>query len=227
MGTVMVPFSFAQNFIFDLDGTLLDTIFDINVAINLALKQCGYDYQYNLEETKQLIGDGADKCVERALTLHNQDLQGFPALKAAYMPLYKTHQNEHVKPFDGLKQTLEELHRLGAKLFVVTNKPDALAQVVVPFHYGDKLFDAIIGAQEGKKVKPDPWQVNLIMERFALDKEKTVFVGDSITDILTGHNAGLKTILVKWGYGFYDKATLTKADKVITKPEELLQISSK
>ena len=223
MGTVMVPFSFYQNLIFDLDGTLLETITDICIAMNLALRECGYDYQLDVEQTKTLIGDGADKAVERALLIHHEDLQGFSALKAAYMPQYRAHQNDHAKPFDGMKEALEKLKAQGKHLFVVTNKPDALAQVVVKSHFGEDLFDDIIGAFEGKKVKPDPWQIELLAEKYHIDLNKTVFIGDSITDIDTADNAHLPCALALWGYGVYIDSTLARASYLLSKPLELLQ----
>ena len=111
----MAPFSY---FIFDLDGTILDTILDISLAMNEALRVCGYSYSYTKEEAMRLVGDGADKAVERALAFHNEDLQGFSALKAEYMPLYRKMQNDHACPFPGEKEALTKLKEKGANILV-------------------------------------------------------------------------------------------------------------
>ena len=221
MGAVMAPFSY---FIFDLDGTILDTILDISIAMNEALKLCGYDYSYSKEETMRLVGDGADKAVERALTFHNQDLRGFSALKSAYMPLYKARQNDHACPFPNEKESLTKLKEKGAKLFVVTNKPDALAKVVVESHYGQGFFEGIVGARDGVPVKPDPTSLNQLVEQHHIDKSKALYIGDSGVDLQTAENAGLPCALCLWGYGIYNEENKARAYKVLSSPEELASL---
>ena len=219
MGADMAPFSY---FIFDLDGTILDTILDISLAMNEALRRCGYSYSYTREETMRLVGDGADKCVERALAFHNEDLRGFSRLKAEYMPLYKQMQNDHACPFSGEKEALQELKDAGAKLYVCTNKPDALAQVVVKAHYGEGFFEGILGAREGVPVKPDPTSLNELVERFGIDKHRALYIGDSSVDLDTADNGGILSVLCLWGYGIYDQPTKERAYRYIEKPSELL-----
>lgn len=223
MGTIMVPFSY-HDFIFDLDGTLLDTIEDISIAMNIALAKCGYDFSYTPKETMALVGDGADMAVRRALAFHNADLQGFDALKAVYMPEYRKHQNDHAHPFPALVETLTEMKRKGARLFVVTNKPDALAKVVVEAHYGPGFFCEILGAQEGQPVKPNPHLIHGLFAKYGLKKETTLYVGDSHVDIETARNADIAACLVKWGYDRYEEALLKRADIVLSHPKELADL---
>ena len=189
-----------RNLIFDLDGTLLNTIVDINAAINEALRRCGYDYSFSVPDTRYLIGDGADALVRRALKENGGDLRRFQELKAVYMPLYKALQCDHVAPFPGLKETLEEARRSGYSFYVSTNKPHALALDVLTATYGEGFFSGILGAKEGQPVKPDPTGVLSLMEEFGLKKEECVYVGDSHVDVLTARNAGIPVILVGWGY---------------------------
>ena len=214
-----------KHLIFDLDGTLLDTIPDIASAVNDALKQAGYDYSYDIAGVKTLIGDGADILVHRALRDHDTP-EAFQALKEVYMPLYRDYQNLHTKPFDGLTPVLDELISKGYKLYIASNKPDALAQVVVRAHYGER-FSFISGQQIGEPVKPNPIIVNRILDRFALKKEECLYIGDSHVDIETASNAGISSCLVTWGYGCYTKELCDKATYVIHKPEELIQLVSK
>jgi phosphoglycolate phosphatase len=210
--------------IFDLDGTLLDTLTDIRLAVNEALKECGFTYAFSKADCHSLIGNGADVLVHKALK--DQDTpENFIRLKKAYMPLYAAKQEDHTKPFNGEKATLNFLHERGIKLFVCSNKPDALAQKVVTKYYGDELFEEIRGIKEGDAPKPDPTIVNAIIARYGLEKNKTVFVGDSLPDLLTAENAGLPLCLCLWGYGFYKPELLQEAKFVIKKPKELAQFA--
>ncbi len=215
-----------QALFFDLDGTILDTIHDIQRAINQALKDCGYPHSFDHEGTKRLIGNGADMLIKRALKEKGGDVDAFLELKKAYMPYYKLWQNDHTAPFAGLKEVLTKLKEAGVLLFVVTNKPAHLAPIVVQEHFGD-LFLEILGQRDDIPLKPDPYYVNYLVKKYHLDKEKTLFVGDSLPDVETGHNAGVKTVLCKWGYGLYEEALLKKSDYVIEKPMELYEIASR
>lgn len=213
----------VKNFIFDLDGTLLNTLPDIQRAINDALKECGYPYSFTFEECKDLIGGGADRLIRKALKEKSGDVNAFNELKKAYMPLYKAYQEDHTKPFPGMEETLKALKEKGVGRFVVSNKPDALAQRVVP-HFLPGLLEGIEGQKEGDAPKPDPTSTLRMIERFHLHKEETIYVGDSHFDLETAKNAGLKSALCLWGYGFYTDELKAKADHLLSKPEDLLTL---
>lgn len=210
--------------IFDLDGTLLDTLGDIRTALNEALKECGYSYEFSLKDAQSLIGDGADTLIKRALKDQGEDTEAFKKLKAAYLPLYKAYQDLHTKAYNGLPETLKFLSERGLKLFVVTNKPDALAKLIVTSHYGKETFAGIYGHTEGEPVKPDPILVNKILDGFSIKREDCLYVGDSVTDVDTAKNAGIDMALVTWGYGFYKPTLLEKAKFVLKKPKNLAQV---
>ena len=212
-----------QNLIFDLDGTLLDTLPDITRAINDALHIEGYSYSFSLEEAKTLIGGGADRLVKRALKDQGNDPASFASLKRTYMPLYKAYQEDNTKPFPGLVNVLKSFQGRGIKMFVVSNKPDALVQIVVP-HYLPGLFDGVSGQKEGEAPKPNPASTLRVIDRFSLNKEETLYVGDSSFDIETAHNAGLKSVLVKWGYGFYTQELESQSDYVVSSPNNLANL---
>ncbi len=215
-----------RNLIFDLDGTLLDTLPDITRAINDALRIEGYSYSFSLEEAKTLIGGGADRLVKRALKDKGEDPVRFASLKRTYMPLYKAYQEDNTKPFPGLLEVLKSFQSKGISMFVVSNKPDALAQIVVPA-YLPGLFDGVSGQKEGEAPKPNPASTLRVINRFSLAREETLYVGDSAFDIETAHNAGLRSVLVKWGYGFYTKELESKSDYVISTPKELEDLLAK
>ena len=213
-----------KHLIFDLDGTLLDTIEDICLAINTALEKCGYPQRFNRETTKALIGDGADALIRRALLEKGSDLQAFSQIKPIYMELYRIHQVERAKPFDGLVNVLNELKDRGVDFCCVTNKPEPLAYTILEMHYGEGFFQKIIGASEEYPVKPHPASTNACIEMLRFKKEDCLYVGDSHVDVETGHNAGLPVALCLWGYETdYPKAIQT-ADFVLKTPEDLLSL---
>jgi phosphoglycolate phosphatase len=208
---------------FDLDGTLLDTLPDIRRAVNDALKQAGFPLSYSKQECRYLIGNGADYLVHKALGEYDSEAN-FLKLKAAYMPLYAAYQNDHTKPFNGLPTVIGYLKNKDILLFVCSNKPDDLAKVVVPSHYGEGRFTEILGIAPGDPVKPDPFQVNKLVEKYHLDRKDCLFVGDSLPDLLTANNAGLPLCLCTWGYGFYKPELLQECQYVIAKPKDLANI---
>lgn len=210
-----------KNYIFDLDGTILNTISGIRYAINEALETNGYPYRYDDSSAKRLIGDGTDALVHRAL--QDQDNpKNFALIKAAYMPRYRANQEIHTSLFPGVKEALEHLRKEGAQLFVCTNKPDALAQRIVTKFYGTDFFTEIRGLRDGEVPKPNPAIVNAFFASHPdLKHEETLFVGDSITDYHTANNAKLLCGICLWGYGRYEEDWLTHCAYRFTKPEDL------
>lgn len=223
----LVSFSFCsiligmKNYIFDLDGTTLDTLEGIRVAINTALKDAGYSYSFDKEGTKELIGEGADTLIHRALK-ESDTPEAFSRLKEAYMPLYHLKQESYTFLFPGQKETLEELKRRGAHLYICTNKPDAFAKRIVEKMYGNGLFEEVCGQIEGLPVKPDPRICNYLIEKYHLDTKETLFVGDSKTDVATAKNSSLPVAICLWGYGFYTEELLAKCDYIFKTNEDLL-----
>ncbi len=212
-----------QNVIFDLDGTLLDTLKDIQDAINDALKASGFPYHYSKSECRLLIGGGANALMHRALKDDDNE-DNFLRLKKEYMPRYRDYQNRHTKPFDGVKTALKELHEARVSLFVCTNKPDALAQSIVKSAFGKDLFMGIRGLKEGEEPKPNPTIVNHFIETYGLNRHKTIFVGDSVTDLLTAKAAALPVAIALWGYGCYDEDWLKDAEYILKEPKEISRI---
>ncbi|MCI1244738.1 MAG: HAD family hydrolase [Bacilli bacterium] len=205
---------------FDLDGTLLDTLTDIRIAINEALEKTGFPMRYSKRECHYLIGNGVDYLVHTALGDMDTSAN-FEKLKPVYMDLYAKYQNDHTKPFNGLPTILRFLKDKDYLLFVCSNKPDALAKIVVPAHYGNGLFKEVAGHVAGEPVKPSPIIVNRLMGKYGLSPDECLFVGDSLPDLLTANNAHMKLCLCTWGYGFYKPELLDECAYVIAKPREL------
>ncbi len=211
-----------RHLIFDLDGTLLDTIEDICFAINLALKQCGYSHSYDRESCKTLIGDGAEALIHRALRDKGNDPKAVDQLRPIYMELYRIHQVERAKPYPGLKEALIQLKNAGVRLSCVTNKPHALAETILGMHYGEGFFERIIGASKEFPVKPDPTSTLACIKRVGVPAEECLYVGDSHVDIETGHNAKLPVALCLWGYEVDYGPIRDAAEYLLESPKDLL-----
>ena len=214
-----------KNLIFDLDGTLLQTMTDIAHAVNEALSRCGYPFSYSVEEVQRIVGNGANMLMKRALKEKGEDPEAFAAFKATMMPLYAEYQTEHTEPYEGITNALMFLQKEGRKFFVVTNKPHHLAQAVMAKCFPKGLFTLILGAQDGISVKPDPFQVNRLISVYGLKKEETLYVGDSGVDVETGKNAEIDTALCLWGYGNYTPELKEQATYLLSHPGELIKVA--
>lgn len=206
--------------IFDLDGTLLDTIGDLCDAVNDALKEIGVPLHHTKEDCCRFIGNGVDAFMHRALKeFDNEDR--FARLKAAYLPKYKDYQGRTTEPFVGMKEVLQRLKDEGVLLFVCTNKPHALANIIVREKIGD-LFTEIYGQIEGEPVKPNPHIINYFVEKYGLERDDCRMIGDSLPDVEIAENAGIRSVLCTWGYGQYTHELCERAWRVVRRPDELL-----
>lgn len=185
--------------IFDLDGTLLDTLEDLADATNWVCQQHGWP-THSLDEYKYFIGNGAAKLVARVVpegvelteALHQQILDEFTVR-------YTAHKSDKTGPYPGIPQLLEQLKEKGIVMAVLTNKPDGAAKPVVEQYYPGLLHE-VQGALPGKPTKPDPTVLYEVMERIGAKRETTLFVGDSNVDIQVANNGGLTSCGVLWGF---------------------------
>ena len=212
-----------KNLLFDLDGTLLDTLTDIRAALNDAMVAAGLPFEYSKAKVKTFLGYGTSYLVHKALAdLDNDD--NYNRLMKEYMVRYAEYQIKHTKPFNGMPETLGFLKDKGIKLFVCTNKPHPLAEAVMAATYPDDLFGEIRGHEEPFKRKPDPEMVDYLVEKYSLNKEETLFVGDSPADLETAQNTGLDVCICLWGYAQYKQKFLEQCQFVIKHPKELVGI---
>lgn len=205
---------------FDLDGTIIHTIPDISDALNDALKAAGFPYRYSVEETKRLVGYGSGALIHRALQEMDSP-ENFEKLKKEYMLRYRDYQTRHSDAFPGLKETLRRFKERGLVLFVCSNKPHPLAVEIVEHVYGKDFFLEIYGDKAGEAPKPDPHILLHFMKKYDLKPEECLMIGDSLPDVLTAENAGVKCLLCTWGYGLYDEELLARASKVAHNANEL------
>ena len=210
--------------VFDLDGTVLNTLGGLTHALNAALAVYGIAPK-SKAQVQNMVGNGTRKLIERSLEGLDPDAALLENVFCAYSKFYLENCSYDTYPYEGITDMLVKLKGHGIKCAVVTNKPDALAKVIVPAHFGEGFFDDVIGIKEGDPVKPDPNQVNKILALNGYKKEEVIYVGDSVTDVNTAENAGIACCLCLWGYGFYKKDLLERANYVIKKPKELANLA--
>ena len=210
-----------NTYIFDLDGTLLDTLGDLAAATNYALRQHGMP-EHSIDDVRRFVGNGVRKLMERAIPdgAHNPD---FEATFATFRQYYMQHSLDTTQPYEGISETLAALKAKGCRLAVVSNKMMAATQELCQHFFPDTI-EVAIGENEaaGIRKKPAPDTVYAALDVLGEGMGNAVYVGDSDVDIQTAANAGLPCISVLWG--FRDKAFLTEngAKTFISTPSELL-----
>ena len=183
--------------LFDMDGTLLDTLEDLCDSTNHALAQMGYPLR-GIEEIRRFIGNGAEKQIRRAVPEGTSEGKIMETL-AAFRAYYQDHCQIKTKVYDGLLDVLSELKEKGVKMAVVSSTPDAAVKKLSREYFGDRL-DYAIGPSDGVRCKPYPDMAEEALKALGVEKKDAVFVGDSEVDVQTGLNAGLDVIAVSWGF---------------------------
>jgi len=204
----------------DTDGTLLDTLEDIVSAINLALKEAGFDKQYSYDEGKKLIGNGSYVTVARAISFTKLTPESYLEFQNKYLKHYDEFQNQTTKPYEGLIPLLLKLKKK-YKLFIVSNKPQFLLDEIIAEKFPKDLFIEVLGHRPENPEKPNPILINQTVEKYHLDKSKCLYIGDSNTDADTAINAQIDCCLVTYGYGDYTPELLKKATYVANSVDDL------
>ena len=208
--------------IFDLDGTLVNSIYDLADSVNFVLKQNGYP-EHPLESFYYFIGNGTLKLIERALPENKRTSDEIERIHSQFSERYSKNYLNKTVAYDGINELLNELDRLKIKYAVASNKTDIFTRKII-----DKLFvnsfDAVIGKRDGNPTKPNPKIIYDILNGKDLSLSEILFVGDSNIDIQTGHNANLKAVGCLWGFRDEKELKEAGADFIISHPSELLQI---
>lgn len=195
--------------LFDLDGTLLDTLEDILGAVNHTLREMGYP-ERTLAEMRRFVGNGAEMQMRLALG----EGAGEEAVQkglALYKPYYAAHCQIRTKPYAGVRELMRELKAEGWRVAVVSNKPDEAVKPLVELHFSG-LYDLALGETAARRRKPAPDMADDALEMLGAEKCRAVYVGDSEVDVETARNAGMAGIAVSWG--FRDRAQLVDAGAV-------------
>ncbi len=206
--------------IFDLDGTILNTLEDLAGAVNYALKKCGYPL-HTTDEIRSFIGNGIDILIRRAIPDCCSD-EDWLRTRDIFKEYYSAHMLDKTNIYKGILPLLEELKQKCIKTAVVTNKNHDMANQMIP-RFFNSLIPCVIGTDLSKrKRKPAPDGVYAALKELNSDPASSIYVGDTEVDVQTAHNAGLKCVGVMWGFRCGEK--IDGADYVITDPRELIDI---
>ncbi len=208
--------------IFDLDGTVLDTVKTIAYYGNYALSKHGID-PIDVKEYNYFAGNGAVNLIKRALRFRNALTdETFEKVFADYNAAYNADTSYLTAPFAGIQETLNAIKAQGIKMAILSNKPHFATCGVITSLFGEGYFDCVYGQRENVPIKPDPTAVFQIMEEMDAKAEECLYIGDTGTDMKTGKNAQLCTVGVLWGFRGKDELLESGADTIIEKPEQLL-----
>ena len=186
-----------KNLIFDLDGTLLNTLADLRDSTNVALKKFEFP-ERTTEEVRNFVGNGLRMLIRRAVPPET-DERTVDAVLAAMKAHYREHYHDGTTPYVGILPFLNKMKKLGFRMAIVSNKADPMVQLLRTLYF-EKLIPVAVGELEGIARKPAPDMVRIAMQRLGCTEEHTVYIGDSEVDIETGKNAGLPCLSVGWGF---------------------------
>ena len=183
--------------VFDMDGTILDTLDDLTDTLNMSLAEVGMPVRTK-DEVRSFVGNGVGKLLERAVPQGTTE-EEMAALAGAFRKNYAVHCADKTKPYDGVPELIAALRAEGMKTAVVSNKVDFAVQTLAE-DFCKVLFDMPVGEREGVRRKPTPDSVNEVMRTLGIPHEKTVYIGDSDVDADTARNAGVDFVGVEWGF---------------------------
>lgn len=214
-----------KGIIFDLDGTLLDTLDDISDAINQALAK--YDYPgFSREDYKIKLGNGFKYLVEQSVPKETSD-EDKNGVLTSFSDYYRENYLNKTKPYEGIDQMLDDLVSMGIRLGVNSNKRNDFVLRLVDKYFGRIQFAGVFGERKGLPKKPDPYSANELADLMGLGHDEILYIGDSNTDILTALNANMDSIGVLWGFRTYDELKETGASYIVSNPREIIDIVKK
>lgn len=211
--------------IFDLDGTLTDTLDSLTFSVNETMKELGLP-EITREQCRMFVGNGAKVLIRRTLQAAGvSETEYFDRTFQTFQRIFDENCTYQVKPYEGITPLLYELKEQGMKLGVLSNKPDRQAVHVVEQIFGGGTFDIVWGQREGVPRKPDPSALLDMAGKLEADLAETVYIGDSEVDIETGKAAGARTILVSWGFRSREELKKAGAEQIVDSAREILKIT--
>lgn len=205
--------------IFDLDGTLLNTIDDLGYACNYALERTGYA-AHPIADYPRMVGNGINNLIRRALPESERTEENILRVRAYFVPYYNNHNCDFTRPYEGIPELLATLKSQGHQLAVASNKYQAATEKIVN-HFFPGIFDVILGEREGIERKPNPQIVFDILSTLNI-KHSTLYLGDSLVDKDTARNANIPFVACSWGFVLRDVLIKSGVGRIIDKPEDLL-----
>lgn len=211
--------------IFDLDGTLVNSLEDLGNACNSALERFGYP-THPMDSFRYFVGDGVPMLIRRALPESERSEKNIAMVKAVFDEIYGRNYNVCTRPYDGITELLDKLKAEGILIAVASNKPDNFTQTIVTSMFGD-TFSYVSGKKEGFEKKPDPQIALHIMEKLGVSPKDVLFAGDSSVDMQTAHNAGCDCIGCVWGFRTLQELTDNKATYIANSPIDIFNAAVK
>ena len=212
--------------IFDLDGTLINTIADLGACTNYALEKLGYP-THDIESYKFRVGNGINNLFRRSLPEGEKTDENVLRVRREFIPYYNAHNTDLSRPYPGMVELLEALQTEGILLAVASNKYQEATTKIIGELYPSIRFSAVLGQREGVNIKPDPQIVFDILQTTGVDKADVLYVGDSGVDMQTGLNAGVETCGVTWGFRPRTELEPFHPQHIVDSVEELRQIIMK
>lgn len=209
--------------IFDLDGTLLNTIDDLADAVNYALWEYGFAPR-SVDECRNFVGNGVDKLLERALAEPVRTPENIARMRGAFLRYYDDHLADHTHPYSSMRGILSALAARGVKLAVASNKYQSATERLIRHFFPQIPFAAVLGQRDNVPVKPHPQIVQDILAVTGETKENCWYVGDSEVDMQTAQNAGVKACAVTWGFKPREVLVACKPQRLIDTPQELVNL---
>ena len=211
--------------LFDLDGTLANSIEDLADSTEKALEKLGFP-GHTLAEYKYFVGDGIPKLIERALPESGRDKKTLNTCLGLFMEDYRVHYHDKTKAYDGVREMLADLKKSGLKLAVISNKAQEMAEKVVTNLFGD-IFDFVAGKREGYKTKPDPALTLLVIHSLGVAPAECILAGDSGMDMAAAVNAGALPVGVLWGFRTSEELQKNGAKYLFSAPAEITELIGK
>lgn len=209
--------------IFDLDGTLINSVADLGQATNHALAVHGYPL-HELNEYNYFVGNGVTKLIERALPPDRRSEDEIAAVKSDFLEYYMQHKADLTRPYPGIPELLHELQDRQVKMAVASNKFIAGTRALVKGFFPEIEFCAILGQREGIPIKPHPFIAEEAVNMAGVSKVESLYVGDTSIDMLTASNAGIESVGVSWGFRTVEELQKSGAMHIIDNPMELVAL---
>lgn len=209
--------------IFDLDGTLLNTIADLAESTNHALKENGFP-EHDIEVYNYFVGNGINKLFERALPEKERSEENVLKVRTSFLPYYDKHNTDRSRPYPGIPELLSFLHKKGYKIAVASNKYQKATEKLIRYFFPDIPFVAVFGQREGVKVKPDPSVVYEILSISSVQPEDVLYIGDSGVDMQTAFCAGTDSAGVTWGFRPRTELEENNATYIVDKAEDIQEL---
>ncbi|HID69645.1 MAG TPA: HAD family hydrolase [Desulfobacterales bacterium] len=211
----------CKGLIFDLDGTLLDTLGDLADAANSTLRYFGFP-EHPVDAYRYFVGEGLKILIQRIIPDPSASEEQLAEYMKKFAEIYRRTWNVCSAPYNGIPEMISSLSAAGLQLAVLSNKPHEFTEICVKTFFPEHSFEFVLGQREGVPKKPDPAGAFELAEKMGLGVDEILYVGDTATDMKTGNSAGMRTIGVEWGFRERAELEANNAWRIVSTPEEVV-----